>query len=993
MPSDGGPSRQRTFYTDVGPMPPRGGFDYWIQGWTPDGKILVRMNRTPWGERMGRYFVVDPHSGLETPLALPEGGSASLSPDGKKIAYCPVSREFRTWKRTRGGRAQEIWIYDFEARRSLRVTDDPGTDNFPMWSGDTIYFTSDRDHTLNLFAYDLDSKQTRKVTEFDTYDVLWPSLGADAIVFMNGGYLYRLDLDTEKVTTIPVEISTDLPATVPHFVDVSSSIGGATLSPSAARVVFEARGDLFSVPAENGATRKLTVGSESREISPAWSPDGKWIAYLSDATGEYEVYVRGQDGSDQPRQLTRDGEVWRFEPVWSPDSERLAFGDRLRRLWILEVDSGKQILVDTASHGDLDTYAWSPDGRWLTYETAHTSRLPAVAVYSLDDRRTRVLGDGLTDDSGPAFGADGNYLFFLSNRDYRIRFSDFEFNFLYDGATRIYAAALDPAAPALFPPRSDEEQTDDGDDDQASDGETSDEESDDDAPEPIRIVPEGFTARTVSLPGIEAGYYAQLTATEGALLYLYSEDGDGTDLMRYDLSEREAKTVLQEVDLFVLSGNGKKVLYRSGSTWALADATAGQENGDGELDLSGMRVKLDPRAEWQQMFDDAWRIGRDWFYDPEMHGVDWEAIRERYAVLVPHVAHRTELDFILGEMIGELEAGHTYVISGDQPRVERVQGGMLGCELELDTSGAYRITKIYDGENWDESYRSPLTAPGVNVVEGELLLAIDGVELTPDDNPYRLLEGKAGTQVTLTVASRPGDEDAREVTVRPLSSELDLRYLDWVKSRMAMADRLSKGRVGYIHLPDTAIDGNRMLQKLFYGQADREALIIDDRYNGGGFIPDRMIELLARDTLSYWARRDISSMRTPGFAHDGPKVMLINGYSSSGGDALPYYFKREGLGPLIGTRTWGGLIGLTGNPDLADGGTVLYPTFRVYDAEGRWVVENTGVAPDIEVIDLPEEIMAGRDPSLEKGIEVLLEMLDQHPATRPQPPTPPDMTR
>ena len=406
-----------------------------------------------------------------------------------------------------------------------------------------------------------------------------------------------------------------------------------------------------------------------------------------------------------------------------------------------------------------------------------------------------------------------------------------------------------------------------------------------------------------------------------------------------------------------------------------------------------MRVKLDPRAEWQQMFEDAWRIGRDWFYDPDMHGVDWEAIRARYEVLVPYVGHRSELDFILGEMIGELEAGHTYVMSGDEPRVERVRGGMLGCELELDASGAYRIARIFEGENWDDAYRSPLTEPGVNIAEGELLLAIDGVELTAGDNPYRFLEGKAGTQVTLTVASKPGAEETRDVTVRPLSSELDLRYIDWVKSRMEMANRLSDGRVGYIHLPDTAIDGNRMLQKLFYGQADREALIVDDRYNGGGFIPDRMIELLARDTLSYWARRDISSMRTPGFAHDGPKVMLINGYSSSGGDALPYYFKKEGLGPLIGTRTWGGLIGLTGNPDLADGGIVLYPTFRIFDADGQWVVENRGVAPDIEVIDLPEEIMAGRDPSLEKGVEVLLEMLAKHPATRPQPPTPPDMNR
>ncbi len=1010
MPSEGGTPRQLTFYTDVGRMPPRGGWDYWIQGWSPEGKILVRMNRTPWGERMGRYFLVDPDGGLEEPLPLPEGGSASFSPDGKRLAYCPISREFRTWKRTRGGRAQDVWIFDLEALQSERLTTDPGTDNFPLWAGDTVYFTSDRGDggaTLNLFALDLMSRDLRQVTDFEEFDVLWPSLGPEgrtpeAIVFMNGGELHRFDLATGETRRIPIRVRSELPLAVPRFVDVASNVRSASLSPSGARAAFDARGEIFTVPAEKGPTRNLSRTQGVREIDPAWSPDGEWIAYLSHATGEYEIYVRPQDGSGEPRQLTRGGTVWRLPPVWSPDSRKIAFGDRQRRLYVLDVASEELTEVDTGTLGDLDVYAFSPDSRWLVYEKPHPTRMPGLWLYSLADGRTLTLGDGLTADFGPAWSADGKHLFFLSRRDFQPRFSAFEFNYLYDRATRVYAAALDPEAPALFPPESDEEEGTKDEEEDGEDGEGNGEgkkdrkgkkDAKDEATEPLSIEAAGFVARTVALPGLEAGNYARLQAADGAVFYLHSADGPPRDLYRYDLEKRKAELVLSTVDGYELSADGEKLLYRSGDAWGIADAKPGMQNGEGKLDLAGLRVKLDPRAEWRQIFDDAWRITRDWFYDPEMHGVDWRSMRQRYGALVPHVAHRGELDFLFGEMLGELEAGHTYVGSGDEPEVERVAGGMLGCELETDPSGAFRIARIFPGENWHPDYRSPLTEPGVDVREGEYLLAIDGVELRHPDNPYRLLENKAGAQVALTVASEPSIDEARQVTVRPVASELDLRYLAWVRERMAMTERLSGGRVGYIHLPDTSFAGNRMLQKLFYSQVDKEALIIDDRYNGGGFIPDRMIEVLSRTTLAWWARRDIEPFSTPGFAHDGPKVMLINGYSASGGDALPYFFRKRGLGPLVGTRTWGGLIGLTENPDFVDGGNLRVPTFRIYDEEGRWVVENEGVAPDVEVVDLPEAVIAGRDPSLEKGVELLLEALAAEPVEEPAVPEPPDMTR
>ncbi len=991
MPSWGGAPRQLTFYNDVGAMPPRGGWDYWVLGWTPDGKVLFRGNRTPHGERMGRYYTVDPMGGLETPLPLPEGGSASLSPDGTKLAYCPVDREFRTWKRTVGGRAQDVWIYDFTAKKSERITDWKGTDNFPMWYGETIYFTSDRDRTLNVFAYDTRTRKTRQVTHFSEFDVLWPSLGGDAIVFMNGGSLYRLDLATERATRIPITLGTDLAAAVPHFVDVRDRIARATLSPSGARALFEARGDLYSVPAKEGPTRNLTRTPGIREHSASWSPDGKSVVYLSDATGEYEIWIRQQDGGGTPRRLTTGGDVWKFAPVFSPDGKSLAFADKKRRLLVVDVATGAVTEADRDGQGDLTGYSFSPDGRWIAYEKAHPNRVPGLALYSLDRKQSVLLGDGLAPDSEPVFGKDGKHLFFLSSRDYNLTFSAFEFNYLYARATRVFAAALDPAASPLFPPKSDEEPGEKKDepkgaraDDKPSDkGEKK-------APEPTVVEAAGFTARTVALPGVKAGDLDGLSATADGVFYVRAEGAERA-LFRYDLKERKEEKVLDGVEGYDLSLDGKKLLLKTGKEWAIADAKAGLKTGDGKLDLSGLKTKVEPRAEWAQMFEDGWRITRDWFYDPKMHGVDWPAMKSRYGALVPFLSHRSDLDFLFGEMVGELESGHTYVEAGDEPKVDRVAGGLLGCALSADSSGRYRITKIYEGENWDDAWRSPLTEPGVNVKEGDLLLAVDGIDLKTEDNPYRLLENRAGQQVSLLVGSDASGKGARAVTVRPVASELNLFYLDWVKSRMALADGLSGGKVGYIHLPDTERAGNRMLQKLFYSQASKPALIVDDRYNGGGFIPDRMIEYFSRTTLARWARRGVSSMRTPGFAHDGPKAMLTNGHSSSGGDALPYFFRKNGLGKLIGTRTWGGLIGLSGNPSLVDGGAILVPTFRIYDGDGKWVIENEGVTPDIEVVDLPEAIMAGQDPCLEKGVEVLMKELAERVSREPAVPVPPDM--
>ena len=1003
IPSWGGEPKQLTFYNDVGPMPPRGGFDDWVLGWTRDGKILVRMNRVPWNIRMGRYYLVDPKGGLETPLEIPEGGSASFSPDGTKLAYCPVDREFRTWKRTLGGRAQDVYVYDFTSKASERITDWKGTDNFPMWSGDTIFFTSDRDHALNLFGYDVTSKKTRKITTFTDFDVLWPSLASDrsAIVFMNGGYVWRLDLKTEKAAKIPITLASDRAPVGTAWKDVKENVAGASLSPSGARVILEARGDLFSVPAKDGQTRNLTDTQGVRERAPVWSPDGRRVAYLSDATGEYEIWVRAADGSGEPKKLTSDGAPWKFSPQWSPDGKKLAYGDRRHRLRVLDVESGAVTDVDTGTREDLDTYVWSPDSKWLAYEKSHPTRLPGIAVWSLESKKAFLLGDGLSTDHAPVFAADGKYLFFLSERDYPLVFSAFEFNYVYPRATRVFVAALASGTPSLFPPKNDEEKG--AEPKEKTDQKDKDGKDQKDAKAPEKkaapatsVASEGFLARTQSLPGVPPGTYARLAATAEAVWYVRrADDGDGDRgraLYRYDLKERKEEKAVDGVAGWEISEDGKKILYHAGSDWFVTDAKAPFKTGDGKLDLSGLRVKLDVAAETRQMWDDGWRIVRDWFYDERMHGVDWAAMKQRYGALVPYVAHRADLDFLFGEIMGELESGHTYVANGDEPKVPRVAGGMLGCEFVADVSGRYRIVKIFPGENWDDGWRSPLTEPGVDVKEGSFLLAIDGHDLAVSDNPFRLLEGKGGKLVSLLVSDKPVKEGARTVAARTIASETNLRYLDWVKSRMAMVDRISGGKVGYLHLPDTAQSGNRMLQKLFYAQASKPALLIDDRYNGGGFIPDRMIEYFSRKTLAFWARSGLESNRTPGFAHDGPKAMLVNAYSSSGGDALPYFFRANRLGPIIGMRTWGGLIGLSGNPDLMDGGSVQVPTFRFYDREGKWVVENEGVSPDIEVFDDAGSRVRGGDPSLEKGVEVLLKELEKPGAWKePKAPTPPDM--
>ena len=1002
--AEGGAPRQLTFYNDVGTIPPRGGIDNRVLDWSPDGKlILFNPHRVPWSDRMSRHYVVPADGGMERPLAIPEGSAGGYSPDGTKIVYTPIDREFRTWKRYRGGRAQDVWIFDLKTNAAEQITKDPATDNQPVWVGKTIYFTSDReDGRLNLWSYDPTTRQARKVTRHLDFDVLWPSSDAKQVVYEAGGYIYRFDAATARSERVPIRVYGDFKNAVPYFKNVRDNITAYSISPSGTRALFDARGEIFTVPAKHGEIRNLTNTPGIRERNPNWSPDGRWVSYLSDRNGdEYEIFVRPADGTGDERQVTKDGKSWRFEPLWSPDSKKLAYADTEHTLYIVDVTTGAQTRVDRDEYDDITHYRWAPDSRWLAYTKLNEARFSSIYVYSIEDGKSLRLTSGMTDDNVPVFDPKGRYLYFTSNRDFNLTFSAFEFNYVYTDPTRVYVGVLAADGPALLLPQSDEEKVS-AEKAQASAAEKEKEKEAEKKPdakegeEPkteakpgvrVKVDAAGFEDRVRAIPG-SSGNYRGLEALATGPMYLIGPQGKAT-LKFYNLEDRKEETIIEGIQNYDLASGREKLIYRSGRDFAIVASKPGQKSGEGLLTLDKMEMKIDPRAEWSQMFNDAWRVLRDWFYDPKMHGVDWNGVRDRYVQLVPFIAHRTDLDYILGEVAGELNAGHVYVDTSRDWQVKRVDNGLLGAEIVPD-SGVFRIEKIFPGENWNDRTRSPLTEPGVKVRTGEYILAVDGVSTRGVPNFYQLLENKANRVVTLLVNSRPDTAGAREEKVRPTAKETDLRYLDWVKSRRDMVEKASGGRIGYIHLPNTGNEGNRELFKYFYPQVQKEALIIDDRYNGGGFIPDRMIELLDRPLLNYWARRNVKPSLTPAYAHQGPKAMLINGYSASGGDALPYYFRKRKLGTIIGTRTWGGLIGLSGNPDLMDGGSITAPTFRFLDTEGMWAVENVGVEPDIEVVDRPDLVVAGRDPSLEKAIEVLMEELKKSPRKPIVVPPPPD---
>ncbi|MFN7990320.1 MAG: S41 family peptidase [Thermoanaerobaculia bacterium] len=1021
MPATGGEPKRLTWYPSTD-QNERMGPDNLVLGWTPEGKILFRGLRGPIRGFVGEPYVVSPEGGPVERFPLPESGAISFSPDGKKIAYNRIFRDFRTWKRYKGGMAQDVWLYDLASKAIEKITDWPGTDTQPTWIGGSVFFLSDRDGWKgNLWKYDVATKATSRVTSFTEYDVKWPHGGGgagDTIVFENGGFLYILDTKTGQNRKVTVDLPDDRKWARPRWVKVDERITDFALAPGGGRAVFTARGDVFTVPAENGNTRNVTRTQGVRERNATWSPDGKWIAYWSDASGEEELFVAPQDGKGAPVKVAPATNTWHFPPVWSGDSRKIAYSDRAMRLWVVDVAEKKPVLVDTATILEISRYALSPDGEWLAYVKVVENDFPVVFLHSLATKKTVAVTSSASRAAEPLFDPEGKYLWLFSDRDINPTLGAFEASYTVNKATRPYALILAAGTPSPFAPKSDEaklagskdaskdEKKPDAGKGAAKDAKKDEEKKD--APKVVvKVDLDGIESRLVAFP-VPAGNYFGLTAAKGKLFWLSAPttaltEGDGPQkaaLQMYDLEKRKSTDLFPAVENYDLAPDGGKLIVKADEkTYQVVEPKEGLKPGDGKVDLSGLRMELDPPAEWRQIFRETWRLYRDFFYLPDMGKIDWDGIRKRYEPLVAHVSHRYDLTCVLSEVAAELGSGHAYVGGGDVPKVEKLPVGMLGADLALDAkAGRWKVARILPGQNWNENRRSPLTEPGVNVKEGDYLLAIDGRDLTAKDEPYRLLAGNfpaaspsgpTPRTITLLVNAQPVAAGAREVVVRPIGSEEELRYVDWVETNRKKVEAATNGRVGYVHIPNMGGDGLQEFIRQFYPQLRKEALVVDVRANGGGFVSEMILERLARTVKGMGNMRNARPGPYPTAAFNGPMVALISPYSASDGDIFPFYFREYGLGPLIGERTWGGVVGIRGlGGGMVDGGYTFVPEFGTYDLKSRWIMENEGVSPDIEVDNFPADELAGKDAQLDRAIAEVLKRLEAHPSKwAPLPPS------
>jgi tricorn protease len=1000
IPAEGGVPKRLTYTPSLSrdDISDRMGPNNLVMGWAHDGKrILFRSRMAEWNDFNGQLYLAPKEGGTPERIPLPRGGFASYSPDDTKLAYNRIFREFRTWKRYRGGMADDIWIYDFASKVVENITNNPALDIIPMWSGDRIYFLSDRDEAkrMNLYVYDRASKSTRKLTSFTDFDIKFPSLGPKHIVFENGGYLYTFDLATEQTVRVPVVIADDMVSGRGKVVKVDKSVTNFEISPDGQRALFGARGDVFTVPAKNGNTRNLTATPGVHERNSKWSPDGRTVAFISDKSGTEEIWLVNQDGSGEPRQLTTGGDTYKYEILWSPDGTKILWNDKMLRLSFVDVASKAVTVAAMAESGEIVQAAWSPDSRWLAYGKPETDGVDRVYLYSLETKKTFAVTDTWYNSGDPSFSRDGKYLFFVSDRDFDPIYSSTEWNHAYLAMSRVYFVTLAKDTKSPFEPKSDEVAVKP---DKAAPsavpakpakgGEKPAEKKDAESVPPVKVDPDGLMDRIVALP-IDTAHYRAVNAIGDAVYYSRLKDMEqGFSLMLYDLNELKEKD-LGKVGGYEISADGKKMLVAKDGAYGIIDLPKGPITLETKLDLSGLEVALDLRQEWDQIYEECGRQMKQFFYAPNMHGVDWEALRLRYKPLAAAVNHRADLTYVIGELIGELSSGHTYVGGGELPAPKKVKVGMLGAKFERDAkSGSYRIVRILQGQNWDRALRSPLTEVGVNVKEGEYLLAINGRPLDKMNDMYEALYNTVGKQVTLKVAGSADGKGARDIVVVPIETENALYYNDWVEANIAKVSQATGGKVGYIHIPNMGTDGLNEFVKHFYPQLRKKALIIDVRGNGGGNVSPMVIDRLVREMVMVEMGRNTVGAPDPGAAFIGPKVCLCDEFSASDGDIFPYRFKTLKLGKLIGKRTWGGVVGIRGTLPLLDGGSLNKPEFAPYSPEGKgWIIEGVGVEPDIVVDNDPAREYAGIDDQLNKAIEVILE--DLKTKGREIPPIPP----
>lgn len=1096
-------------------------------GWTPDGRVLFMSGG--YEEEFPKWtglFTVSPQGGLPERLPIPYGAVGAIRQDGKMLAYTPHTRDHRTWKRYEGGMATDIWTFDLESHDAHRITGWEGTDTQPMWHGDDLYYLSDAgaEHRLNIWKVDARTKRHSQVTEHADYDVKWPAIGPDAIVYQLGSALMLLDLSSGRPRAVEVNVPGDAITVRAQRKDAAENIEEWEISPSAKRAAVSARGDIWTLPAKEGPPRNLTHSNDAAERTPAWSPDGRWIAYFTDAGGDYEIALTQSDGKGETKTLTRGGGPFKTWMGWSPDSKWIVYRDKGGAIFLVDAASGETKEIDREPFGFFgqgSTPSWSHDSKWLTWSrTKDDEPVPAVFVYSLESAERTQLTSGYFGDTGPAFDRKGDWLFYTTALNYSPTYSSVDTTFVYRDSQVLIALPLRADVKAPWLPSSDEEswkkdekqdaeekpaesagaaagsgpqeaaeddglsgswsgevnspilppgglalsaelklaadgtvtgvffvptgtgeivtaryskesgqfsatlRTPDGEatltgtvsggvmtgkgtmaggigfefrlvrQEPAAGGESAGEgeKKKDGEKKPVVIEFDGAEARAIQLPVPPGGFAGLAVNDKGHLLYLRlgGFGGGGGTLMSLDLSadEPSEKTVANGVRGLALTPDGSKGLVVRGGGAGIQAMSAGATAES--VPTGGMTVVVDPRVEWRQMLTEAWRLQRDYFYDPNMHGVDWPAVLRQYLPMIDHCASREDFSFVLGEMISELNVGHAYVGGGPSESQPSESVGMLGVDWSLE-QGAYRIAKIHHGADWDADARGPLGAPGVDVKEGDWVLAVNGVPLDPSQDPWAGFLGLAGRTTVLTVSAEPTMSDAaREVVVEPEGSEYQLRFRSWIESKRRFVEEQTGGRVGYVYVTDTGVTGQNDLFRQYYPQIAKEGIIIDERWNGGGQIPTRFIELLNRPATNMWAGRDGKDWHWPPDSHQGPKCMLINGLAGSGGDAFPAYFRQAGLGKLLGMRTWGGLVGISGNPGFVDGGTVTVPTFAYYELDGTWGIEGHGVEPDIEVIDHPTALARGEDPQLEAAVAHILDELAAHPWRKPQRPAYPD---
>ena len=986
MPADGGQPERVTYSANLSRdyVWERMGPNNIVMGWKGNDSILYRSKWRHFNSFKGDLRLTGKEGGMPKDVPLSSGGFASYSPDGRKLAFNHTFREFRTWKHYRGGMAADVRIMDLQTNEIRKITDNPAQDIIPMWHENTVYFISDRNWRMNLFAHDLETGETEQITHFEEFDIKFPTLGDDAIVFENGGYIYEYDLTNEELEKVEIHIRDDQHGTQTKEVDASDYTGNHHIAPDGSRVAFTGRGDIFSVPTEEGVTYNLTESSGVHNRNVRWSPDGEHLAFISDRTGEDEIYVRPADGSEEATQLTEGSETYKYHLRWSPDSEKILWSDKEMNLKYVTIDGQEVTEVDHSEQWEIRDYRWSPDSRWIVYSKPEKTSERTIYAYSLDNQESRAITAGWYPSYQPHISKDGKYLYFVSKRTFNPIYSQTEWNHAYQDMAKLYLVPLTKETPNPLAEENAEVKLDKNDEENEDDKDNKEES------EPITIDFDNITNRIAGFP-VKASNYGGLSPVKNRLYYVERSHADKKANLKVFNLKKQEESKIGHTGNYQIAANGKKMLFKKGGDYYISDWPKDKLKTKEKVSRSDMTKTVDVDQEWQQIFHESWRQMRDFFYAPNMHGFNWDSMRRKFAPLVDHANHRADLTYIIGEMMASLNVGHAYVSGGDLPEVDQVKTGLLGAQFTKHESGYFKVAKVLKGANWNKNLRSPLTRVGVEVDPGDYILAINGKTLENTPNIYQALTGKAGKHTELTVNDEPKMGSSREVMVKPLASEQSLYYHEWVQNNIDYVDSVTDGQVGYVHIPDMARNGLNEFMENFYPQLRKDALIVDIRGNGGGNVSPMLIERLRRQLMMHKIPRNGTPRPDPSDQILGPQVCMLDQWTASDGDLFAYRFRDHDLGPLIGHRSWGGVVGIRGSLPFVDGFSLHKPEFAKFDKEGEdWIIEGHGVDPDIPVYNNPYQYHQGNDQQLDRSIQEIQDLLEEHEPEIPDHPPYPD---